>query len=650
MGFMKSAMAALLGAVLVAGCGGGGGGSGGGSTPAPPPPVGSGPGENGAPPVTPGGSWLTLTPGTVSINTFEDEGLPFQVNARSSRTFDKPFNAAVIDSKGVISTDVRLTMINDLEYRVDLQTAGLQPGVHTTTLQVRLCEDDPLTCRAPLPGSPWYLPVTVKVASSAESKARLKLAPAAFDFVTYEGLSQPFTLAASAPTAFLRPVWVRVSDSAGLLAQKMAVPLGADGKLDMQLATAPGLAVGEHAGAIELRLCYDAAPECRSPVGGSPWSVPLKVSVKSNNNLTPLSAIDGLSSWNTYHASATQNAHVPAHFAPAAFSGRWLKPEVAGILRSAPVIENGRVFSIHVTVSTDKRELVAISEASGDELWRREIDVPAGALATGNGRVFVRTSAQDGAFLWAFDQASGQLLGKTRLNASFEMQAAPTVVGDMVYVGHSAGMEKIDAARGQVVWSNLSMHTMAPYWTPSVDAGLAYTVLLDAFFALNTADGSIASTFLDKPFAANASLITPLVLNGNLGVVANGVRVAAYDLQAHARIWMADTRTLGTPVVANGLVYTLGQEQRIEARSAATGVLQWKSAPVFDTVGETGNGRIIVTSNLIFVGGFKSTVALDLASHEAVWRYPAGGELAISERAVLYILSSSGRMAAINLR
>jgi hypothetical protein len=33
-----------------------------------------------------------------------------------------------------------------------------------------------------------------------------------------------------------------------------------------------------------------------------------------------------------------------------------------------------------------------------------------------------------------------------------------------------------------------------------------------------------------------------------------------------------------------------------------------------------------------------------------VWTYPFGGELALSDRGVLYIASSSGNLYAINLR
>lgn len=645
MGFGKSALAGMLAAALVAACGGGGGGGSTGGA------VGGTAGTGGQTAGNTSGSWLTLTPGTVSLNTYPGEQVAFQVNARSTRTFDKPFNVAVVDSKGVISTDMQLTKISDLEYTVGLHTSALSAGVHSTSLQVRLCEDDPLTCNKPLPGSPWSLPVSVTVASDAQAKARLKLAPAAFDLITYQGESQAFTLDATASEQFARPVYVGVFDTAGMLAYKGAVmPLSTAGKASIPLSTSSTLAAGEYAGALEVRLCYDAPVDCRSPVGGSPWSVPLKLSVKSSTNLTPLSAIPSLSPWSTYHGNAAQNAYVPASFSPAAFSGRWVKQDSAGVNNSAPVVDNGRMFALRM--GAGKVQLVATGEANGDDLWRSDIGPSAdpASLATGNGRVFARSSGVDGNFLWAYDQATGLLISKTALNTNGQaQQLAPVVVGDMVYVGHNRGMEKFNAAVGVFDWSNLSIPVMSSLWTPTVSAGRAYTVLGDAIFVLDAADGSILSRLSAPVLNDQTAFNKPLVVNGQLAIAASGLHLAAYDLPSLTPKWTAESKNVDAAVLANDTVYTLG-DNVLQARAAATGLLQWQSGPIFEFANEIINGRIIVTTNLAFVSGTRTTKAIDLATHQVVWSYPLGGHLAISDRGVLHILAGNGKMAAINLR
>ena len=169
----------FVSAAVLSACGGGGGSPGatpaagtpsGTTSPAPaptpggtttPPTVGGG---TTTPPVTPGGTWLTLTPSPISLTINKGESVAFTVTARSSQTIAQNFNVGVIDAKGVITTDVQLTARSELEYVATLHTSpSLTTGTYTTNLEVRLCQDSPLTCRVPLPGSPWYVPLTVTV-------------------------------------------------------------------------------------------------------------------------------------------------------------------------------------------------------------------------------------------------------------------------------------------------------------------------------------------------------------------------------------------------------------------------------------------------------------------------------------------------------
>ena len=179
----RSLVLSLAVATVLAACGGGGGDPGstlpaspvGGTGPASPAnpapapanptnPAPTDPGTPAPPAVTPGGSWLTLTPSSVALTVNKGESRTFQITAKSNRIVTQAFNVGVIDSTGLITTDVQLSAISDLEYVATLHTApGLPAGTRTTYLEVRLCEDAPLTCRVPLPGSPWYVPLTVTV-------------------------------------------------------------------------------------------------------------------------------------------------------------------------------------------------------------------------------------------------------------------------------------------------------------------------------------------------------------------------------------------------------------------------------------------------------------------------------------------------------
>lgn len=650
MHFMRMAAAAVLGASLLAGCGGGGGG---GDAPAPGGPVGATPGTSGPPPVTPGGAWLTLTPGTVTVSAFEGESTGFRVTGVSSRTFDKPFNMAIVDSKGVVTTDVTISALSQLEYAVDLRTAPtLAAGSHTTYLQVRLCEDVPTVCSKPLPGSPWYVPVTVNVASLAQAQQRLTLMPAALDLVTYQGEPLSFELVAQMGGAS-KPVQLAVVDNAGILAQGAAMNPDGNTTYRARLTTSSVLTAGVHSASLEVRACYDDPRDCRSPVSGSPWRVPTQVTVKSGVNLTTLAAIPGVAPWSTYNGNATHSGYVPASFDPASFTRRWNRPETGAGTGQAPAIDKGRVF----TVSGNwfgKWELAAINEADGNVAWRYDMGTlhRVNAPAAANGKVFVTSTGHQDTFMWVFDQATGQLISKTTLYSQWERYLAPTVVGDMVYTnsGYYGGMVKFNSATNLVEWSNTAL-PQYDGWTPAVDGNYAYAYMNSQVYAVDTATGSIAFTIANPNGQWMGWSTGALALADKMGFIVHGGRLVGFDLQARSLAWETNGSTIGQPVVAKGVVYSLAEGGAlVEARAAATGMLQWKSSALGSGTTEASFERMLVTSNLLFASGANTTVAVDLATHQVVWTYPLGGELAISDQGVLYIVSQAGKLAAVNLR
>jgi outer membrane protein assembly factor BamB len=74
--------------------------------------------------------------------------------------------------------------------------------------------------------------------------------------------------------------------------------------------------------------------------------------------------------------------------------------------------------------------------------------------------------------------------------------------------------------------------------------------------------------------------------------------------------------------------------------------LLWAS----QNLGPDNYSSVIVTHNLAFVSSRSKTLAIDLSTQQVVWSYPLGGNLAISARGVLTILSDAGALAAVNLR
>ncbi|MCS0633782.1 PQQ-like beta-propeller repeat protein [Telluria mixta] len=624
----------LLGLALV-GCGGGGSGGAGGVA------------------ANPEGAWLTFTPNPVAVSSVEGDSTSFQVTATSSRTFAKPFNIAIVDSTGVITTNVNLSALSELQYRATLQTSpDLRVGEHPTTLEVRLCEDDPLVCRSPLPGSPWRVPlnVTVKPSPDATKHVTVTTTPAALALTTYPGEVATIDLKGTiGGDALTKSFQVGVIDPS---AATTSVLNFADAHgFSATLTTSASLVQGDYNGNVEVRLCFDDPRTCRQPVAGSPWLVPLKISVKSPTNLTALVPIAGVGAWSTYQGNAAHTGFVPASFDFTKFSRRWNIP--AGSNYSQPLdgaaSDNGMVF-VTRTDPTGAADVVALSEATGKEVWHTALGKihHVNAPAAGNGQVYVTTTGHEDTFMWMFDQRSGTLLSKTSMSSQWENYLAPTVVGTDVYTesGYYGGMSKFSSVTGsQTWWANMPQYDS---WTPAVDARYAYGYMSGQLIAVDVATGNDRWTVTDPENSWAGYGGAPVVLTNDLAFVANGGRVMAFDIAKHTRAWSVTGTVTGQPAFGNGTLYVLNANGTVlEARAPADGRLQWTS----ESLGSDFFTRVIVTRNLAFVSSAMRTVAIDLVTHKAVWSYPLGGDLSISANGILYILGTTGgALAAVNLQ
>lgn len=154
---MKSkAIVALLG-VALAGCGGGGGGGGSGS--------------GGTTNVQ--GMQLSFTPGTLQASFYQGEPPTITVSAKAGGTLPAAgttVNLRVTDSQGVLEPNVQLVQTDATTYSATIEVAQtLGVGVHTGSIVIRGCQDDPLVCAKPVAGSPWNLSYSFTVRSQTDS-------------------------------------------------------------------------------------------------------------------------------------------------------------------------------------------------------------------------------------------------------------------------------------------------------------------------------------------------------------------------------------------------------------------------------------------------------------------------------------------------
>lgn len=595
------------------------------------------------------GNWLSFTPNPIELSGFEGESIPFKITATSSRTFSKPFNVAIVDTSGTITTDVQIAALNEMTYQASLSTSTKLPaGLTQVNLEVRLCEDAPQTCSKPLPGSPWKVPLKVNLKSATEAAQRLALSAQSLQAETYAGEQVELSLEGTFKGNLVGAQFqVGVYEKGGL--STVSYTQNAQG-FKATLKSSASLLQGDYNSNVEVRLCRDDPAICRSPIPGSPWNVPLKLSVKNAVNLTGLLRVPGVGAWSTYQGNALHTGYVDGTFDVAKFTRRFALPAAAVAVSNATVaIDNGKVFMTVGKTYGSEFELLAISETDGSVLWRTSMGNVnlANSPAVGNGFVFVFTRDIQN-FLWVFDQQTGRLVHKVDFGGD-SFDSAPTVAGTEVYsmdgYDYDKGTTRFSSYDMKKVWHTLMQGPARGSSSPTlaVDADSAYVYVQDKLSVLDAADGRIKWTASEPNVVGLRA--NSVALSGNLAVV-YGNGLTAFDLTLRTTAWSVATSAISQMAIGNGSVYTIPFTSRaLEVRSLSDGKLQWTS----EGLGLDLFTNVLVTRNLAFVSGSR-TVAIDLTTHKVVWSFPRGGTLAISNNGVLYILEANRSLTAVNLQ
>lgn len=539
----------MLLALVLAGCGGGGGD---GSASSNSPQGGNSPVPAPITPVGADNSWLQLTPSSAELSHYEGEPVTLTVNAKSTKTIAQAFNVGIVDAAGVVDAKVSLTQLSPYEYNVQLSTAKtLKAGTHQTTVEVRLCEDDPLVC------------------------AR--------------------------------------------------------------------------------------------PISGSPWKLPLKVVVKPLVSLAPVDKMAHLGAWTTFQGNTRHSGYVPLSVNPVDISRRWnlqLSNPQGGVGLPSIAVENGQVFFTTREALNSRFTLHAIDESTGKQSWSTQVVTQgvADSPAVAQGLVVLRAESQTetGGSLMAYDQKTGALVRKIGLPPrphfmSPSMTAAPTPVGDTVFVSSATGMASYNLTSGALQWKQdweASQPSQTPYesWTPSVDGGTVYVGKAGEGIGVFDAASGAKTGWPAK--GSDGTEAVPVLSGSGIAYVMNhrnsmqGMR--AYDVANNALLWSAGT---DTAPVTNGKIVYLHLAGTVEARDARTGAVLWTLRIPSGTYASNG---LLLTDTLLFVSSSyleNKTFAIDLAKRSVVWTHPQSGTLAISDRGLLYILTHQEfSLQAFNLR
>ena len=459
-------------------------------------------------------------------------------------------------------------------------------------------------------------------------------------------------------------VYLQVSDSANTFTLPAIQVAPANGAFSFGLPAAATLATGERTGTITVKACKDAT--CSNAHAGTSGSIGYQITI----NRVP--------DWETFQANAAHNGFVPITLDPGKFAKAWewkapSIPDTSFVYVGMLVTGGDSVYSLVTREAANglADSYVALAEATGALRWEARLGPVTGSGVGGNnpaysaGRLYVGVAGAAEYSLLALDTANGSSTFQANPGFTPRSGLAPTPYDGGVYAldrVRGAGSQPnrlfwMGSNGGAPVWSQYINQPEQgnPFFTPAVDAQHLYYHDACCLKMLDRRTGSlIASVLNTNADAGNTSSRAHPVAIGSRGNVlalaytpAPAKRVlSSFNIASRVREWTTALDFDGYIASANGVAYVRriqDGQPLLYAIDEANGQVLWTWTPPAGDAQTSLTGNIVATRNLVFFStantttGTGKTWAIDIASRQAVWSYPAPGNVVISSNRMIYI-------------
>src|SRR5271157_1313560 len=212
-----------------------------------------------------------------------------------------------------------------------------------------------------------------------------------------------------------------------------------------------------------------------------------------------------------------------------------------------------------------------LSAATGTPLWNFTTGGPCTSSAIADGRDYVGCADDN---VYCLDAATGASLWN--YTTGYSVESPPAVVDGLVYIrSDDDNMYCLNAATGTLVWNYTTGGGV--YTSPSVAGGCVFVGSSDNnFYCLNATTG----TFLWK-YAIGDWVTSPAIADGCVYLGCLDHKIYCLDARTGALVWnYVIGKDPSEPAVANGFVYdgAFVYQQEVDwmfCLDAATGVLVW---------------------------------------------------------------------------
>ncbi len=178
------------------------------------------------------------------------------------------------------------------------------------------------------------------------------------------------------------------------------------------------------------------------------------------------------------------------------------------------------------------------------------------------------------------------------------------------------GIYAINESNGEMIWNvTISLMNTA---APIVSNGIVYVGSGGRMLALNASTGSLIWSYSTKNSQYSSSRAPPAIMNGVIYLGSfNDNKTCALNAANGKYIWSYSTGGgIGTPAVANGIVYITSSDHNVYALDATNGMRIWNFS-----ANDIGEFSPVVTENTLLVTSKQNVYALNAKNGEKLWEY-----------------------------
>ena len=355
---------------------------------------------------------------------------------------------------------------------------------------------------------------------------------------------------------------------------------------------------------------------------------------------------------------------------PVSVGPAWASPIGAGSTKSrrlggGPVVAGGKVYTIDTVGSVrahDAATGAAVWAARFGDAKGNENILYGGGVAVDGGRVYATNGF---GFVAALDAATGAVAWTVRPGGP--LRGAPTVADGNVYViSQDNQIFSLKATDGSTAWSAAAALEVAGVFgngSPAVDRGTVVAGFssgeLNAYRYENGRQvwqDALSRTSISTGVGALSDIdADPVIANGIVYALGQGGRMVALDLTSGQRVWELNMAGIATPWVAGDWLFAVNDKAQLIAVQRLTGKIRWINQLPRWLKEKKKDGQInyfgpvLAGNRLIIAGSNGALINIDPATGAIQSQTSAGGGIRFQPVVAggsLYLLTEEGRLLA----